>query len=311
MKNLSKAKYQELRKIVRQNIWANSREVELKKYQYLCGFTVMGGVVLKKKTTQGKCYPFGFQRSGPLEKYGPPRYDLLCRRSEDIRASLKCSLKVFDFSGSFEMKADSSHNAPHVEDFFRKIRRGDIVFAEGQVQFDRPSRKLVLFVSWIGSEHEFVNRQKSQPEEFDTARRSTDVIKKGGYYLKWEWCAGSTHPERLSMIREWTLEDLATVDSDEVIRSFYRSGQKDQDIPVFLQALYTVFWIERTPWIPRLIVKYFKIQIQKGIEKEVPSGYRRQNNKDRFLGSFPLLQRKINWSGEKVEDLRLKTCDRN
>ena len=310
MKKLTREKYQELRKIVRRNIWANSQEVALKKYQYLYGFTVMGGVVLKKKITRGKCYPLGFQRSGPIEKYGPPSYDLHCRHSEDRRASLNFHLEVFDFSGVFEIEAVSNNITPNVEDLFRKIRKGDIVFATGQVQFDRSSGKLVFSVSWIGSEHEFVNRLSTRPEEFEAPRRIADVIKNGGYYLKWELLAGAVHPEKPE-IREWTFHDLVTVDSHEAIRSFYRLGRKDKDIPDFLQALYGIFWINRFSWIPRLIVKYFKLQILKGVKDRNASRSRWRNYRDQFIESFPLLRRKIYWPSQIIEDLRLKTCDRN
>jgi len=310
MKKITREIYQELRKTVRRHIWANSREVTLKKYHYLFGYTVMGGVVTRKRITRRRQSFLTDVRHGIVEKYGCPVYDLNTRRSEDWRPALDLALEVFDFSGSFEIRATCNHETPHLEDFFRKVRKGDIVFARGQVMFAEKTGGLRFEASWLGFEHELIHALKTHPDDFHSARLITEAVKKGAYYFKWDLCAGFTHPERPE-IYEWRLKDFAMVNAEEAIRFFYRKGRPKEDIPGFLEALFAFYWRKRCRWIPRLIVKYFKIMVREGLGKDDVKRYGWWNEKQRFLSCFPLLQRKIIWSGNKIDNLRLKECARD
>ncbi|HOG23722.1 MAG TPA: hypothetical protein PK590_03650 [Candidatus Omnitrophota bacterium] len=310
MKNITRNKYQELRKIVRRNIWANSLEVATRKYQYIYGFTVMGGIVLGKQMKRRKQSLLAPLRDGLLEKYGPPDYDLNHRRTEDWRPVFDLWLKVFDFSGTFEIRITADHNNSQWNAFFKKVRNGDVVFAKGQILFDEKTGRLRLEASWIGLEHEFINYLQTRPEEFDVAKQITEAVKKGGYYLKWDLYAGFTHPDR-PQIREWTVKDLAGIDPMAAVRNFYRGGCRDRDIPGFLDALSFLYRRSRVNWVPRLIVKYFKIQVLKGLGREDVRRYGWTNDKERFFSCFPPLRRKICWPGEKIDNLRLRECVKN
>lgn len=310
MKNITRNKYQELRKTVRRNIWANSLEVIARKYQYIYGFTVMGGIVLRKKIKPRKQSILGASRSGIIERVGAPDYWLNQRRIEDMRPALELRLEVFDFSGSFEIVKTADHGNPRWDGFFDKVRAGDSVFALGQVSFSEKTGKIRFEASWLGLEHEFINFMHTRSEEFDVAKQITEAVKNGGYYLKWDLCAGFTHPDR-PQIREWTLKDLAAIDPMAAVRDFYRGGCQDKDIPGFLDALFSLYWTCRFKWVPRLIVKYFKIQVQKGLGREDVRRYGWRSDKERFFSCFPRLRRKVCWPGERIDDLRVRECEKN
>ncbi|OQA50836.1 MAG: hypothetical protein BWY44_01456 [Candidatus Omnitrophica bacterium ADurb.Bin292] len=310
MKNITRNQYQRLRKIVRRNIWANSLEVTAKKYQYIYGFTVMGGIVLRKKIMPRKQSYLAHSRAGIIEQFGPPSYWLDQRRIEDMRPAMDLRLAVFDFSGSFEIVMTMNHENSQWDGFFKKVRTGDAVFALGQVLFSEKTGRLRLEASWLGLEHEFINYLQTRPEEFDVEKQITEAVKKGGYYLKWDYYAGFTHPER-PQIREWTLRDLAAIDPMAAVRDFYRGGYQDKDIPGFLEALSFLYWRNRVKWVPRLIVKYFKIQIQKGLGQEEVRRYGWSSDKERFFSRFPHLRRKICWPGRNIDNLRIRECAKN
>lgn len=310
MKDITRTKYEELRSIVRRNIWANSLEVTTKKYQYIYGFTVMGGIVLRKQIKPRRQSFLDSSRSGLTAEYGPPEYWLNHRRMEDMRPALEFRLEVFDFSGAFEIVMTLNHKTPQYEAFLRSVHKGDCVFARGQVMFSERTGNLKFEASWLGFEHELANIMKTQPEEFDVARLITDAVKKGGYYLKWDLCAGGTYPDRPE-ICEWKLEDLAMIDSEAAVWHFYRTGCHKEDLPGFLDALFGLYWQKKFRWIPRLIVKYFKMMVREGIGKSSAVRYGWRNDKERFLASYPSLRNKISWTGTKIDDLRLKKCDLN
>lgn len=301
MKDLTKAKYLESREIVRRNVSVNSREVMLKKYNFLNGYTVMGGVVLQKRESNLANH---FDRRGAMELNGSPAYGSVRGRIECKTMYRRFQLELFDFSGVFEVMVVGDHLSFEVEERLRKFRKGDMVFVAGQVFFNKAYTKLILFAFWAGFEHELVSRRAAYPEEFQDSEETMNIVKRGGYYRKWERC--SNHAKigirEKRQIKSWTFRDLVMFHPDEAIRSFFRKGRPMEHLHDFLEALYSVYSEQRCSWIPSMIIRYFKKQILRGIENvrnsEVP--------KQLFLSRFPDIKHLVEWSGNDIQNLTFK-----
>ena len=305
MKDLTRDKYHELRRIVRRNISANSREVMLKKYNYLCGYAVMGGVVLEKQEFPKRIWQCG-RFGGALESLGVPEYGYARGRMSIKVGYPLFKFKLFDFSGVFELTVSGNRDDPAEEVRLRNIRKGDVVFAVGSVQFGKDFGKLWLSGRWVGFDYELINRRAAHPEEFIDSEQTMEIVKQGGYYGKkvlQRFVCGKTGVRVVEgPIQIWTLRDLAYCEPLEAIRSFFRMGQPIERIQDFLHALHYAYSEYRYTWIPALIVLYFRKHVVSGM-KHVSSP---DGAKQLFLKWFPDIKGLIKWPGNDIQNLQLK-----
>ncbi|MEI7751856.1 MAG: hypothetical protein WCJ71_07165 [Candidatus Omnitrophota bacterium] len=273
MKDIPRAKYIELRKKVRWNVWANSREVMIKKYNFLYSCTVMGGVVLEKR-----------ESTDQIDGHQYPRFEL----------------KLFDFSGVFELHAGGNEMTPAFADWLRGIREGDVIFGLGRIFFDREFSRLVFFAVCAGFEHDFVKHVEAHPKELAEAREATDLIRRGGFY--YYLSDAEVSEEERKEVHYWTFRDLVMFDRPVAIRSFLRLGRPMEHVGQFLNALHSTYSDHHSSWIPDMIVRYFKKQVLYGSDSvRTPDETKRQ-----FFEWYPDIKPLVEWPGTDIQDLRLK-----
>lgn len=276
-----------------------------KKYNFSCGSTVMGGVVLEKQEFSKRIWQFGWC-GGTREPLGVPEYGYTRGRMSNKVEYPLFKFKLFDFSGVFELTVRKFQDDPAEEVRLRNIGKGDVVFAVGEVHFGRDFGKLMLSGRWVGFDYELINRRTAHPEEFIDSEQTMEIVKQGGYYRKkvlQDFVCCKTEVRVVDgPIQSWTLRDLANCEPLQAIRSFFRMGQPIEHIQDFLHALHWAYSEYRYSWIPALIVRYFRRYILSGIEHvRIPD-----DAKQLFLKWFPDIKGLIKWPGNDIQNLTLK-----